>query len=470
MHELQRKSHGMTNNQDPNNVSRRAFTVSSVAAITAPGLLGCSEAESRDAAAPPEAAPSAAVTAPVATSQTKASGGWEEGTSIPAEYYFEPEHYRRDERFMADSLWLMVDHESRIPKAGDYFTFEFGLGESVIILRDEKKVVRAFHNVCRHRGSRICRNGAEPEPEGDQVTILQLKSSGNTPLIRCPYHAWTYDLQGGLTKASMMPKGFDLSKNGLLPCHLRVEGGHIFINLSQGDTPPEFDANFAPYKTFATEYGLADLQVGARHAYTIKANWKLLIENFLECYHCGPAHATLVTTHNWDYGLTDDEKAYRHNELKTWLGGQSKDWWSYEGKLNPGFVTGSLDGKPVAPLLPTRKEWSHKTTDMTTGLSTGYWQAYDDYVVVMRFTPRGPELIDCDVLWLIHPDAVEGKDFEAANLMALWETTFREDIYLVENQHRGVRSGGYRSGSLSTSVESNVADFGVWYMNTVAQA
>ena len=86
-------------------------------------------------------------------------GGWKEGTTIPAEYYVEEEHYRNDEAFLKEHFWFMVDHESRIPKPGDYFVFEFGRGDSVIIARDQAGAVRAFHNVCRHRGSRLCLHG-----------------------------------------------------------------------------------------------------------------------------------------------------------------------------------------------------------------------------------------------------------------------------------------------------------------------
>ena len=352
-------------------------------------------------------------------------------------------HYQRDEAYLADNFWFMVDHESRIPKAGDYFTFEFGRGENIIIVRDKKGKVNAFHNVCRHRGSRLCRDSDDPRPEGDRLSVLQLGSSGNTQVFRCPYHGWTYDLQGNLTKAYKMQKDFDLSKNGLLPCHLRVEGGHIFINLTSDDEPPDFRQEIKRFRRVFKKYGLADLKIGVRQSYTIKANWKLAIENFLECYHCGPSHQALVTSHNWDERLSEEEEAYQSKEVKDWIGGES---YGSSGKLNPGFVTGSLDGKAVAPLLPNIKKWNHSTEWATSGYSTGYWQAYDDYVAVARFTPRDAALTDCAIFWLVHPDAVEGKDFDAANLMALWDITIREDIWIVENNHLGITSRSYGPG------------------------
>ena len=143
----------------------------------------------QDAAGAPQAAP---VTYP---------GGWREGHTIPAEYYIDEKHYLADERFIANNMWLMVDHESRIPKAGDYFVFEYGRGESVIVLRDRAGAVKAYYNVCRHRGSRLCRHDEDPTPKDTRLSVKQLASSGNTPVFRCPYHAWTYDLDGRLMSA-----------------------------------------------------------------------------------------------------------------------------------------------------------------------------------------------------------------------------------------------------------------------------
>ena len=118
----------------------------------------------QDAAGAPQAAP---VTYP---------GGWREGHTIPAEYYIDEKHYLADERFIGNHLWLMVDHESRIPNAGDYFVFEYGRGESVIVLRDRAGAVKAYYNVCRHRGSRLCRHDEDPTPKDTRLSVKQLAS------------------------------------------------------------------------------------------------------------------------------------------------------------------------------------------------------------------------------------------------------------------------------------------------------
>src|SRR5262245_6988170 len=168
-------------------------------------------------------------------------GNWREGTTIPAEYYVDEKYYPRDEQFLADNMWFMADHVSRIPKPGDYFVFEFGGGDSVIVLRDKGGEIKAFHNVCRHRGSRLCRHDEDPTPKDKRLSVAQLGSSGNTPVFRCPYHAWTYALDGKLISVpSGMPTDFDMAQNGLHACHLQVVEGLIFLSLAQGD-PPEFE-------------------------------------------------------------------------------------------------------------------------------------------------------------------------------------------------------------------------------------
>ena len=431
--------------------------------------------------APSGAGPAAAAEGGrAATSYPK---GWREGTTIPAEYYLDPKHYENDERFIADRFWLMVDHESRIPNPGDYFVFEFGRGENVIILRNDAGTVKAFHNVCRHRGSRLCRDSDDPRPGDPRLSVRQLSASGNTPLFRCPYHGWTYDLDGRLVQSYRMQRDFDPARNGLISCHLRVAEGHIFVNLSRAAQPPEFESSLEYFQEVARQYGFAGLKIGARRFYPIKANWKLAIENFLECYHCGPSHKSLVTIHNWDYTLSDDQQSRRDKDVAAWedraarleaavkrgmgMGGAS-DPAAMEGELNPNFLTGSLDGKPVAPLLPNIKDWTHKTNVATTIWSTGYWQAYDDYVAVARFTPRDVARTDCEIFWLVHPKAVEGKDFKAEKVMALWDITIQEDIWIVENNHLGVTSGAYSSGRYAGH-ETYPADFVKWYMAEVVK-
>ena len=238
-------------------------------------------------------------------------GGWQEGTTIPGKYYVEEKHYLDDEQFLKEHFWWMADHASRIPNPGDYFLWQYGRGESVIILRDQAGAVKGFHNMCRHRGSRLCGHdellpteagSGSVRPE-EKFSVIQLGTEGNTPVFRCPYHAWTYDLSGKLVSfphgpSGMPPSGFDPTQHGLHPVALEVMEGFIFVSLAE--EPPDFDAWVANLRPAFREARTAELKVAARRSVPTKANWKLVIENYRECYHCGPAHTNSYVVAHWD--------------------------------------------------------------------------------------------------------------------------------------------------------------------------
>ena len=410
--------------------------------------------------------------------------GWRVGTTIPAEYYADEKQYQNDEHVIREHFWLMVDHASRIPRSGDYFVFEFGRGDSAIILRDKAGDLKAFHNVCRHRGSRLCRHDGNPAPQDARLSVKQLGASGNTPVFRCPYHAWTYDHDGRLISApNGMPSDFDMSQNGLIPCHVRTSGGFIFVNLSRAE-PPDFDEIADPsrtpqnWRTVCEEYGTAQLKIAARQHYPVSANWKLVLENFHECYHCGPAHRSLVKAHPfWDGTMPAEQRARLVKELEPFMPPQTRQRAGQGGMggaalgggiLNVGFSTGSLDGKPVAPLLPTKKEYTHRQRVASTAWALGCIQCYDDYVAVVRHTPRGLTATDVEIFLLVNADAKEGRDYKPERVMALWDITEREDRWIVENNQHGLRSGAYSSGRYAAT-EGGPSRFVQWYMTEVVQ-
>jgi phenylpropionate dioxygenase-like ring-hydroxylating dioxygenase large terminal subunit len=395
--------------------------------------------------------------------------GWRVGTTLDPAYYLDEKHYRHDEQFIINNVWLLVDHVTRIPKPGDYFVFEFGRGESVIVLRDNDGEVKGFHNVCRHRASRLVRHQRDPQPEdAARLSVKQLGPSGNTPVFRCPYHAWTYDLAGKLISApNGMPGDFKMAEHGLVPCHVRVSGGFIIANLSQGD-PPDFDSVVSPPRTpnwtsVCADYGTEQMKVAARQYYPVHANWKLVLENFHECYHCGPAHKSLVRAHPfWDGTMSAEQHARLEKELERFVPTKYRETDGQGGGagmvrgvpsgaiLNIGFMTGSLDGKPVAPLVPTKKAYTHNRWSASTTWAMGNIQCYDDYVAVVRHTPRDINLTDVEICWLVNADAKEGRDYKPERVMALWDITEREDRWIVENQ-MGYLSSAYKIGRYAVS-------------------
>jgi phenylpropionate dioxygenase-like ring-hydroxylating dioxygenase large terminal subunit len=486
---------------------------------------GAAVARRRRLSMPPEVAyggvspdgrdvPLQATLAPAGQAPKAYPGGWREGTTIPATYYVDEKHYLNDERFIAEQFWLMADHENRIPKPGDYFVFEYGRGDSVIIVRDQAGAVKAFHNVCRHRGSRLClhdmdkvlpsESRADGKPIDARLSVVQQGPHGNTQVFRCPYHAWTYDLSGKLVSFPPgLPAEFDPAQLGLHPCHVRTVEGFVFISLARQD-PPDFDAFVANWRTVCKEYGTADLKVAARKSYPTKANWKLALENFRECYHCQHAHTRSFTaTHVLFLPTTTPTQRSRMEQEMARHGHAVQPRDDYFGlyrqpqpqqqpprdqiapapqqgaggmgmaggrgtHLPIGFVTASLDGKAVAPLLPGRKEWTHRRASATTGFSTSFISFYDDHVAVARFTPRGVMSTDVEIFWMVNP-AAKDKEIDIPRMMAVWDITYREDRWIVENNHHGILNSRYNYTGGQPYAESEGGPSGLvkWYMSEV---
>lgn len=198
-------------------------------------------------------------------------------TSLIQRFYTDEHIYRQEIAWLREHLWFLVGHESQIPGAGDYFLYDFDC-DNVIVIRDRSGVIRAHHNVCRHRGSRIC-----------------LEPHGSARVLTCPYHAWSYELNGELRTAPFAPDDFDKARYGLMPVHVRVHSGLIFLSFAAH--APAFEA----YIDFLSrELTLQDLQhakVARGDRLAAKANWKLVVQNNLECYHCRPAHPTYSAAH-----------------------------------------------------------------------------------------------------------------------------------------------------------------------------
>ena len=439
-------------------------------------------------------------------------GGWQEGTTIPAAYYVGEQHYLHDEQYLAEHFWFMVDHHSRIPKPGDYFVFEFGRGESVIVVRNQTGEVKAYHNVCRHRGSRVCQGeGTHPtealpdaKPRDPVLSMMQMGPNGNTAVFRCVYHAWTYDLDGQLVSyPAGMPAGFEAGTHGLHPCHVQTVGGFIWLNFSLAAEPPDIEPWVGNWQAASELYGMAELKIATRLAAPTKANWKLVVENFRECYHCWSAHSRSYSVPHGLYGrgggtATGEARAQIEAELarhghpiqRSQPGAAPRGYHidgdspiggpqatsavgmggGGGGHLTLDFVTASLDGKPLGPLLPARNEWTHRSLGASVGFSTSWLKAYDDHVAVVRFTPRDAMSTDAELFWLVHPDAEEGKDYDVERIQALWGNTYREDRWICENQHLGVLSRRYnlQGGQPYAASEGGPSSFVKWYMREVA--
>lgn len=384
-----------------------------------------------------------------------------EGFALQRDFYHEPDIYAREiERIFMHS-WLYVGHISLMPNVGDFFLFEIDT-ESVIIVRSAADTISALLNVCRHRGSRVCLDGV-----------------GKAKSFTCRYHGWTYALDGRLKAAAHMDHRFDKSRYPLKPVHVETLHGLIFINFAAEPTSfatigDDLDAPLAPYD-------LAHAKVAKRQNYPIDANWKLAVENYCECYHCAPAHPEYTVAHGRALipetiadefervereaarvGLTD--QTIRRSWLDAGEVGVDRGFERYP--LLHGHLSGSRDGKPVAPLLGKLTGFCGGAVDIHMGPMT-FALGYDDHMAVYRFTPRGQLKTDCEVTWLVNETAEEGKDYQLDALTWLWDVTTIADKAIIERNQAGVSSRFYEPGPLS-EMEDFTRRFLLWYLHVLA--
>ena len=376
-------------------------------------------------------------------------------------YSLAADFYRSEEVFAADlerilfRSWIYAGHISQIPETGSYFLVEFGQ-ESIIVARDEQAKIHGFANVCRHRGSRIC-----------------TEQHGKVRAFVCPYHAWTYELDGRLRTKRAMPADFDQSQHGLRPVNVEIFEGLIFINLDE-KAPSLKDSLTVLERSFRI-YELENTKVACQRTYSVEANWKLAIENFMECYHCAPAHRDYSRIHALK--SPKDNAALRPGMLKKaenldysidsvdQSGPIAKDAIQYfyvRNALYEPYLTGSRDGQALAPLLGKVKGYDGGVADIQIG-PISYGILYADHAVLYRFLPMGVQRTDMDIIWLVRSEAEEGRDYDLEELTWLWDVTTEADKTIILNNQRGVNSKFYQPGPLS-EMEIFTTGFIQWYL------
>jgi glycine betaine catabolism A len=374
------------------------------------------------------------------------------GHTLPQGLYTSGAAFDFDMAAIYGTSWLMVGMECELPKTGSYISMMVGKWP-VIILRDKSGDVRAFHNSCRHRGSMICAVG-----------------SGTAPKLVCPYHRWTYNLDGSLFAAGRMPDDFDKSVHGLKPVAINNVEGALFICLS--DTPPPFDDFGEKLAAYAAPHHFRDAKLAAEGVLVENANWKLVMENGRECYHCSTGHPALAKTfpvemsRHFDSG--EDARIKKFEASMDALGlphnAVEGDWWQIARfALNEGSVAISADGKHLSKKL---------MCDVNGGDIGSMRFALDphcfvhctaDSVFMFSAMPVGPNETHVYSKWYVHKDAVEGVDYDVAHLTDLWTRTNSEDKQLAENNQVGVNSIGYTPGPYSQDAEMLTQRFTDWY-------
>ncbi|MCC3862093.1 aromatic ring-hydroxylating oxygenase subunit alpha [Pseudemcibacter aquimaris] len=387
--------------------------------------------------------------------------GSKSGWSMPRQFYKDPSIFEREKEAIIYNSWIFAGHASQIPNVGDFFLFNL-LDESIILVRTKDESIAAHYNVCPHRGSHVC-----------------LEKSGNSKRFSCPYHAWSFDLDGKLFAAHSMPDDFDKDKISLHKCAMEIIDDLIFVNLS--DNPQSLDNARRDLMPAMEIFDFKNMKVAEHRNYPINANWKITLENYQECYHCAPSHPEYAKSHTLKVTDNDKYNALQEPMLEKMEACGIKDYDVYhqfcekeEGQeqysygryaLFDKYVTGSEDGKPLAPFLGSITGWDHGASDFGIGPLT-YMLAYNDHVVVYVFTPTSHETSQCDQYWLVRADAEEGKDYDLDRLTWLWDVTTRADERIIVDNQKGVNSKKYAPGPLS-NMEYLVDDLITWYLNAL---
>lgn len=384
------------------------------------------------------------------------------GYSLEQPFYTDNEIFRRDVDGIYRRHWLLAGPTCRLPNPGDHFTYRI-VNDSILVLRDLSGEVRAFHNVCRHRGSLLC-----------------LEETGHAKRLVCPYHAWTYNLDGSLCAARHLPEDVDESQYGLHPVAVQVVEGLIFLCLA--DEPPDFSQTAADVARYLRPHRLDQTKICRRTTEIIQANWKTVVENFWECYHCAPTHPEFCSVMSYAHAQNNERLAGERSDFeRTWeaetlrrghLVGQiplNGRGLHQGGRLpiRPGYATQSRGGKPVAPLLGDYTEYDGGITSFT-HLPLIWYVVANDYAFLTRFTPVTPLQTELELTWLVRDDAVEGRDYDADEVCWLWRETAAQDKTICENNQRGILSSRYQPGPYATT-EQAVEQFICWYLAEIAE-
>lgn len=377
--------------------------------------------------------------------------------SLPQLFYNDPAMFDLDMQAVWHREWLCVGAECEVSLPGQFITLNIGQSP-IMVVRDNDGVLRGFHNTCRHRGSRILD-----------------AACGTTKGLVCPYHRWTYRLDGSLAWAAYMPDDFDKSAHGLKPLHVRSVGGTVFVCLAEN--PP----NLSPYADDMADllapHALPKAKVALEERIVVQGNWKLMMENSRECYHCATQHRPLMKyfLDIYDFKNPRDNVLIQQFWERMEADGipshiaEGPDYRATRLPFTNGAVSTTNDGKAaVARLLGDvphgdigSLRWVHYPSVFS--------HALGDYAVMVRMLPLTPGTTEVLTKWLVNADAVEGVDYDLARLREIWSITNDEDGGLVERNQAGVNSMAYQPGPYSPELEAGVIKFIDWYCEKLAR-
>jgi len=345
--------------------------------------------------------------------------------ALPASAYLDPAHFAREREAIFFREWSCVGRAEQIPEPGDFLHVALA-GERMLVVRDRGGEIGAFFNVCSHRGAELV--SAEPGPDACGAR------SGHFPgSIRCPYHTWTYELDGRLRGAPYIEFTDARPAAGFSLRSIPVEqwGGFIFVNVAGATTPPRQSLlqQLGEIAARTVRYPLADLRIAGRIVYDVAANWKVLAENYNECYHCGPVHPELCQ-------LVPSFKR---------AGGAHLDW--PEGiPHRAGAWTFTLSGTANRAPFPglNEKEQTHHKGEI---VYPNLWVSLAaEHVAAFTLYPLAAGATRIVNDFLFHKDEVAKPGFDPSDVSEFWDLVNKQDWGICESVQRGMASRGFRSG------------------------
>lgn len=337
--------------------------------------------------------------------------------TLPAHAYRSDEIFAWEQEHFFAKGWVCVGRGEDLPAAGHQRAVRVG-ADGLLLVRDESDRLRAFFNVCRHRGHEL----------------LEPNTSAQGRAIRCPYHTWAYELDGSLKAAPRFGEqpGFNPAEHALVPCRVAEWHGWLFANLS-GDAP-ELGDYLGDVEELVRHHQPEKLVAAARQEYVAAANWKLLVENYHECYHCPSIHPQLCR-------VTPPESGRNIRSRGAWVGG-SMD-------LMPHAQTMSFTGESKGVFL-TGLDARQRRQVYYYGLFPNLLVSpHPDYVLTHRLEPLAPDRTRIECQWFFPSEALEKEGFDPAYAVDFWDITNRQDWRACESVQRGVSSRGYRPGPLA---------------------
>ena len=338
--------------------------------------------------------------------------------TMPREYYTSPQIFAEDREKIFARHWNCVGRTSAFATPGDYQVRTIA-GESLIVVRDRTGELHAFFNVCRHRGTQLCRD----------------ESGKLSETIQCPYHAWTYGLDGTLIGAPHMGdvEGFDKKHYPLHEAAIAEWEGFVFVCVSL--EPPPFDAWMQPMIGRLSRFNLQSLKVGHRARYEVAANWKLVFQNYSECLHCPMIHPELNTVLPYTSGANDLASG-------PFLGG----FMEIKAPHQSATLTGRACGRILSDTLPgdDRRRAYYYTLMPNMALSI-----HPDYCNYYLLTPLAVDRTIVETEWMFNPDSDRDATFNPKDAIEFWDVTNRQDWDICERSQRGIFSRRYEPGPYS---------------------